>query len=196
MRIGVLGGSFDPPHLAHMELAKASILDLKLDEILWVPAQRNPLKTKASVASARQRLEMVKLATVDEPNMAVSDIEISRGGQSFTVDTITELQILRPGDYWFLIGSDSLRTFNDWKQPDRLLRLCRLGVAVRPPETEAILRGRLEPNMIATIDWIHMPTAETSSSEIRKRLGANHPVGTLLNPCVERYIREQKLYQI
>jgi len=114
MRIGILGGTFDPPHIGHLELARAAIDALKLDEVLFLPAHRNPLK-RAKSSPAKQRLEMVQRMVADEPKMAVSDIETSRGGPSYMVETLMELQMVKPGDYWVLLGADAMKTFDEWK---------------------------------------------------------------------------------
>ena len=109
MKTGVLGGTFDPPHYGHLELAKAAKAQLGLDEVMFVPANRNPLKTRKT-ASAKHRLRMVELEIEDEEGLSVSDIEITRGGPSYAVDTLEELKMVRPGEYWFIVGADALET--------------------------------------------------------------------------------------
>src|SRR3954471_14443433 len=107
MRIGILGGTFDPPHSAHLALAHKALDELRLDEVMFLPVNRNPLK-KIKMSPAKDRLEMVKLAIRDEPNFSVSDIEIARGGPSYAIDTMNELTYARPAEYWFILGSDAL----------------------------------------------------------------------------------------
>jgi len=99
MRIGVLGGSFDPPHRGHLAMAKVALEQLELDEVVFVPANRNPLKDRPVSASGKQRLSMVAAMIADEPQMSVSDMELTRGGLSYAIDTIQELQMVRPGEY-------------------------------------------------------------------------------------------------
>src|ERR1700722_59500 len=108
MRIGVLGGTFDPPHLGHLALARAALRQLELDEVLFLPANRNPLKTGKGGTPAKHRLAMIDLMLKNEPTMAYSDMEITRGGPSYAVDTLNELHAVRPAEYWFLMGADSL----------------------------------------------------------------------------------------
>src|ERR1041384_5745403 len=102
MKIGILGGTFDPPHNGHLAFAEAAVQTLELDEVLFIPANRNPLKPEKRQASAKDRLEMVRLMVEGKPQMAVSDIEIRRGGPSYAVETLDELHFVSPAEYWFL----------------------------------------------------------------------------------------------
>lgn len=195
MRIGVLGGSFDPPHTGHLALAKAAREHLQLDEVLFLPANQNPLKTRRSYANAKQRLAMVQRLVQGQPGLAVSDMEITRGGVSYTVDTIGELLMVQPADYWFLMGADALKALPQWKSPARLLRLCRLGVAVRPPVTESDVLARVPPDFRAKVDVVKMTPLDVSSTEIRARLAKGQNVSPWLAPEVLRYIGENGLYK-
>jgi len=196
MKIGILGGTFDPPHAGHMSLARAAKSALELDEIIWMPANNNPLKQKGKSSPAKHRLEMVRLFVESEAGMAVSDIEITRGGQSYAVDTMSELQYLRPADYWFVVGADSLRTIVKWKQPERLLRLCRLAAAVRPPvnATEALLL--VPPQLRQAIDLVEMNPLDVSATEIRSLVGRGQSIERWVAKPVIKYIQENKLYRI
>lgn len=196
MRIGVFGGTFDPPHTGHMALAEAAKEALRLDEILWMPAFQNPLKTKGKSTPARQRLEMVKLAIADRPGMAVSDSEISRRGQSYAVDTLSELQYVSPAEYWFIVGADSLKTLPDWRQPERLLRLCRIAAAVRPPvnSVEALLL--LPPHFREKIDLVEIKPVDISATEIRHKVAKGLTITPWVSKPVLKYIEENKLYKI
>jgi nicotinate-nucleotide adenylyltransferase len=196
MKIGILGGTFDPPHAGHMSLAQNARAALNLDEVIWMPANNNPLKQKGKSSPARHRLEMVRLFVEGEAGMAVSNIEITRGGQSYAVDTLSELQYVRPADYWFIVGADSLRTVVKWKQPERLLRLCRLAAAVRPPvnTTEALL---LVPQQLrSAIDLIEMKPLDISATEIRSLVGSGQSIERWVAKPVIKYIQENKLYRI
>src|SRR5438045_2029390 len=117
MRIGILGGTFDPPHLGHLALANAAREHLKLDEVIFMPASRNPIK-KGTQTPPKQRLEMVKRTVEGHPGLAYSDLEITRGGPSYAVDTLTELSFAKPAEYWFLVGADALKDLPTWKQPE------------------------------------------------------------------------------
>ena len=132
MRLGIFGGTFDPPHNGHLALARACKTELGLDETLFVPAAQNPLKASGPRASPEERLTMLGLLVADEEGMGVVDLEIQKGPPSYAVDTMADLQRVQPADYWFLLGADALKGLGDWKNPAKLLRLCRLGVVVRP----------------------------------------------------------------
>ncbi|MFI5386154.1 MAG: nicotinate-nucleotide adenylyltransferase [Fimbriimonadales bacterium] len=194
MRIGILGGTFDPPHLGHLAFARTAIEHLSLDEVLFLPAHRNPLK-RAKSSPARQRLEMVEQMIKDEQKMAASDIEITRGGASYMVETLMELQMVKPGDYWLLLGADALRSFDQWKNPQKILKLCRLGVALRPPATESDVLGRLSEEMRTRTDFIPMKSIDVSSTELRDRLASGKRlVSPYLPAAVLQYIKQNHLY--
>ncbi|MBX3119164.1 MAG: nicotinate-nucleotide adenylyltransferase [Fimbriimonadaceae bacterium] len=194
MRIGIFGGTFDPPHKGHIQLAKAAKEQLELDELILVPAHRNPLKKLRSVATAKQRLEMVKLAIGNEPGIVASDIEIARGGVSYTIDTLFELQQAIPGEYWLILGGDTARGFESWKDWQKIASRCRLGVVVRPPETWQSMMMRVTPNLREKIDRIDAPPMDISSSAIRADLARGERSLSSLPTKVLQYILENKLY--
>jgi len=194
MRIGVLGGTFDPPHLGHLEFARAAIEALQLDEVIFVPAHRNPLK-KVKSTPAKQRLEMVGQMIKSEPKMSVSDNEISRGGPSYMVETLMELQMVRPGDYWLLLGADAIRGFDQWKNPDKIIKLARIGVAIRPPTLEHEIVNRLRDDLRARTDVVPMKPLDISATELRHRLQIRSgSVAPFLSPAVLQYIKQCHLY--
>jgi nicotinate-nucleotide adenylyltransferase len=193
VKIGIMGGSFDPPHTGHLALARAAMAQLELDEILWIPAGRNPLKTRRTVPG-KQRLEMVQLAIENEPNMAASDIEIGRSGPSYTYDTLFELQHVHPGQYWLILGADALKDFDKWKSPERILKMARLAVVVRPPHGRHELENKMTDELRAAIDWLEMPPVDVSSTEIRLRSEEKRPFAHLLPSKVYDYIKKHKLY--
>jgi len=194
MRIGIFGGTFDPPHNGHLDIAEAARRQLELDEVLFVPSNRNPLKPTKSAAS-KDRMEMVRRAVAGREGFAVSDIEIARGGPSYAYDTVSELVYMQPADYWWIMGSDALKTFEAWKNPDKLSRLCRLAVAVRPPTNLREIQERTSEWLLPRIDWIDIPPSDASSTDIRLRVQANKPVANLLPSNVLDYINERKLYR-
>lgn len=195
MRIGVFGGTFDPPHTGHLELARAALEHLQLDEVIFMPANRNPLKRRHDTAPPKHRLEMIRRLIEGEAQFGVSDQEITRGGPSYTVDTMSELQMAQPGEYWFLLGADSLKGLKDWKQPERLLRMCRLGVVMRPPQTEALVLGRLPDEVRAKVDLIPMKPMDISATELRERIAKGKPTAPWLAPAVLQYINANGLYR-
>ncbi len=194
MRIGILGGTFDPPHAGHLALAEAAQRELSLDEVLFLPANRNPLKSDRRQTRARHRLEMVRLAIEGREGFSVSDIEIARGGLSFAVDSLKALRQARPAEYWFLLGADGLRTLPTWKRPDKLLKLCRLGVAIRPPETVEEALSRVPPAFRERVDPIPMKPVRMSSTEIREWIEDGRLPPHSVPAKVLQYIRENGLY--
>jgi len=194
MRIGILGGTFDPPHVGHLELARAAMQELSLDEVIFLPAHRNPMKG-VPTSPAKQRLAMVQEMISGETGMSVSDIEISRGGPSYMVETLMELQMVKPGDYWLLLGADALLTFPRWKNPEKILKLCRLGVGIRPPMLEADAMTKFGTEGKERIDVIGIKLPEISSTDIRNRLSGRHgTVAPFLSPSVLSYIKQNHLY--
>ena len=195
MRIGVLGGSFDPPHLGHLKFALSALDQLDLEEVMFVPNFRNPLKRKGSQTPAKHRLEMVSRLAAKFATFSVSDIEVRRAGPSYTVETMTELTLVRPGDYWFLLGADAARRLPEWKQPERLIRLCRLGVALRPPLTETQVLARFSAEFKAAVDLVKMEPVDISSTDIRDRIARGTSVAPWVAPEVIDYIQQHKLYR-
>lgn len=193
MKIGILGGTFDPPHNGHLALARAAMEQLELDEVLWVPAGRNPLKARKSTPAAH-RLKMVELAIQKEASMAASDIEIGRPGPSYTIDTLNELMYVHPGKYWIIVGADALRDFDKWKNPDKILKEARLAVVVRPPIGRYEIENKMTDELRAAIDWIEMPPVDVSSTEIRLRIEEKRPIGHMLPSKVYDYAKQHKLY--
>lgn len=195
MRIGILGGTFDPPHNGHLAVARACVKELALDELLFLPAAKNPLKPSGPRASATDRLTMLGLLVAAEDNMGILDLEIQKGGSSYTVETMTDLQMVQPADYWFLLGADALRGFGEWKSPERLLRLCRLGVVLRPSQADADVVSRFSEPYRERIDLVRMPPVDVSSTEIRNRLERGQTIAPYVPPAVLAYIEEKGLYQ-
>lgn len=193
MKYGILGGTFDPPHLGHIAIAEAAKSTLELDEVIWIPAGRNPLKTRKTL-SARHRMAMVELAVADHDAFSVSDIEISRGGPSFTFDTVEELQMVQPGEYWLILGTDAMRDIEQWKKAEKLAELVRFAVIERPGNTYDQVYGRLPHLFSERMKRISMPTTPISSSNIREGIHYGRPVEQWLEPAVWQYINENGLY--
>lgn len=194
MRIGILGGTFDPPHYGHLKLAQAAIEALQLDEVILLPASKNPFKKHTRAAPSEHRVAMCQLLHKHEPKIAVSDMELTRGGVSYTVDTLGELQMVHPGNYWFIMGADSLKGFKDWRNPERILRLCRLAVAVRPPHDTEDLKLMVHEDYLSKIDFIPIEPTDESSTEIREKLSRRQKITGLTPPEVVDYIRKHNLY--
>ena len=195
MRIGILGGTFDPPHNGHLAVARTAMKELALDELLFVPAAKNPLKDRGPRASAEDRLAMLGLLVASEPAMGVVDLELQRGGQSYTVDTVNDLQLVRPADYWFILGADALKGLDEWKQPAKLLRMCRLAVVARTSATGSSIAMRVSEAYRDRVDVVRMTPLDVSSTEIRNRLAQRKTIAPYVPPAVLAYIEEKGLYQ-
>jgi nicotinate-nucleotide adenylyltransferase len=188
-RIGILGGTFDPPHIGHLILAQEAMVKLDLEKIGFIPAALPPHKGSSPRASPEQRLKMVGLAISDHPRFEVLDIELRRAGPSYTVDTILELRKTWGAgmEVFFLMGSDSLRELPTWREPERLVEICQVVVATRPGST---LRGKFAEGVII----LEMPPVGISSTQIRERVRRGEPIRYLVPGEVERYIFQEGLY--
>ncbi len=195
MRIGIFGGTFDPPHNGHIALARACREGLDLDEVLFVPAAQNPLKTNGPRASAKDRLAMLGLIAAGEPGVGVVDLEIQKGGTSYTADTLTDLTMAQPADYWFLLGGDALKGFGEWKNPQKILRLARLGVVLRPSQADADVVMRFSEPYRERVDLIRMTPVDVSSTEIRQRISRGQTIAPYVPQAIQAYIEEKGLYQ-
>lgn len=194
MRIGVYGGSFDPIHQGHLILAEYVRENLSLDKILFIPAAISPHKTRHQVTPAPLRLKMVELAIADNPYFQFSDIEIKRGGISYTVETIKTLRedySLRQDQLLLLIGSDNLLDLPKWKEPERLLALCQVAVLPRPGFDIEEAEERFRKRVLV----LQTPLIEISSQQIRRRVKQGKSIKYLVPPSVERFIKEKGLYR-
>ena len=194
MRIGIFGGTFDPIHKGHLAIAQAAKDQLELDEVIFIPAGRNPLKRHRSEVSARNRLEMVRLATADTPGFSVSDLEISRGGASFTIDTLNELMTVCPGEYYVIMGADALRSFPMWKSYERIIKFAQLAAAARPGQDTDIVQATLPPEVVDRLTWLQLPQSEISASNIRDELARGRATSLWVPQKVLQYIERHKLY--
>ena len=198
MNIGVLGGTFDPIHNGHLIVAEEARARLNLTEILFVPAAQPWLKESSPISAAKHRVQMVRLAIADHPYLKLSTIEIDRGGPSYTVDTMIELQALHgAGDeLFFILGWDSLAQLPQWKEPSRLTTMCRLVAVPRPGHALPDLNS-LEaaiPGLSQRLIVLEKPQIDISATEIRKWVAQGLSVRHLVPEPVDEYIRQHKLY--
>ena len=188
MRIGVYGGTFDPPHLGHLVAASDACQALGLDRVLWVPSASHPFKGGRVRTPPETRLEMVRAAIAGDPRFAADDLELRRAGPSYTVDTLRELARRHPGaELFLLIGADNLRELPEWREPDEIVRLARLAVVTRegegvPPES----RFPAVPVAVTRVD--------VSSTEIRRRAAAGEEIRYLVPEPVRAVIARERLY--
>ena len=191
MRVGLFGGSFNPPHLAHLIVAETVHEQFGLDTIWWMPAYQPPHKTDAALAAAAHRLAMTQLAIADNPTFAVSDLEIQREGTSYTVDTVRTLQAAQPNYRFFLlIGGDSWQDFSTWHQPEEIRDRVPLIVYRRP----GITMLDVEPPFAERVHVADAPLLEISGTNIRQRLRAGRSIRYLVPDPVRVYIDQHNLY--
>jgi nicotinate-nucleotide adenylyltransferase len=196
--IGVFGGTFDPPHLAHRILADEARHQLGLDRVLWVLTGQPPHKPDVPISPAEIRAEMVQAAIGGDPHFELSRADMDRPGPHYAVDTIAWLRLRAPESRWaYLMGGDSLRDLSEWRDPQTLLQVCEvLGVMARPESDVrwAGLESRL-PGLTAKVRWIAAPLVDLSSKEIRRRVAAGEPFRYWVPEGVADIIVRRGLYR-
>lgn len=191
MKIGIFGGTFNPPHIGHLIVAEHVRSELSLDKIFFVPAEIPPHKLNQNVASSDHRLAMLRLAIQDNPRFDVSEIELRRGGVSFTVDTLRELTTEHPHDQFFLlIGMDNLSEFYTWKSPEKILELATVVVMTRP----GFDANEVPASMKDTVRICPVPEIGIASRVIRRRASEGKSIQNLVPESVRKYIHQHKLY--
>jgi len=198
MNIGVLGGTFDPIHNGHLIVAEETRTRLNLAEVLFVPAGQPWLKADISILAAEHRVQMVRLAIADKSYFKLSTIEIDRAGLSYTVDTIAELQAqLGAGDeLFFILGWDNLAELPQWKEPSRLIKMCRLVAVPRVgypiPDLKSL--EAIIPGLSQRVILLDKPEVDISASVIRQLAAQGLSIRHLVPEPVDEYIRRHKLY--
>jgi len=191
VRIGVFGGTFDPPHVGHLILAADAIDSLRLDRLIFVPAATQPFKADSpAVASGADRLEMLRLAVGGDPRYAVEDTEIRREGLSYTVETLEGIARQNAGaELFLLVGQDTLAGFSGWKRPARIRELATLAMMQRSGTTTEESRA---PEGVAAISTRRV---DVSATEIRERLASGKSIRGFVAEPVERFIAARGLYR-
>jgi len=196
MRLGILGGTFDPPHNGHLLVARAAHTTLALDRVLFAPAGVQPLKQGRLLTPPEARAEMVALAIADFPGFELSRIDLDRPGPHYTVDLLRIASGLFPGaDTWFIMGNDSLSDLLRWRDPRGILEQARLAVVRRPgasPDWDA-LESAL-PDLRARLDWIDAPLTDVTGHDIRRRVRQGLGIDGMVPPIVAQYIVDRRLY--
>jgi len=194
-RIGVFGGAFDPPHVAHAALVKAALAELQLDELRVVPTGQAWHKTRA-LSPAPHRLAMAQLAFAELPQVVVDAREIERVGPSYTVDTLREFKALWPtADFFLILGEDQAQALPHWHHWQAILELAIICVATRAYTTGARARFDLETTHKSRFRQLPMPALDVSATDIRARIAAHLSVADLVFEPVARYIAHHHLYQ-
>ena len=189
-RIGVLGGTFDPIHNAHLDMARAAMDTAHLDTVLFVLSARPPHKRDDTVASPEQRLEMLGAALDHEPSFEPCEIELRREGPSYMRETLRDLeQQYRGAEFFLIVGLDSLLDFPYWRDPEDILDRARLLVAPREGD------GRVVPaSLQGKYDFVPFEESDVSSTDIRGRVARDEPIDALVPDAVARLIREKGIY--
>lgn len=200
MRLGLLGGSFDPVHYAHLLLAESAREQLDLDGVWFLPAAGAPHKQGQRQTAIALRMQMLELATAGNPAFCVSDLEARRGGTSYTVDTLEELHAAEPErELVFLVGADMLHDLPHWRRAERICELATIAAVRRPgvaePDFDCLLPiAGAERVAHFARHQIDMPAIDLSSSDLRRRAAAGRSIRYRTPPAVEQLIAENRLY--
>ena len=191
MKICLFGGTFDPPHIGHLLIAQTVCEAEDFDKILFIPAFTSP--HKKSITPVEHRIEMVKTAIIDNPKFEYSDVDILRGGVSYTIDSIMDVKRkmkLENADLYYLIGSDSLIDLKNWKEPKQILDECNVIVAIRP----GFRPSDIPPWILQKVHFANIPRFELSSSKIRSRWVEDLTIRYMVTLPIWEYINQNKLY--
>jgi nicotinate-nucleotide adenylyltransferase len=196
LRVGILGGAFNPPHVGHLICAQEALVQLELERVVFMPVGEAPHRTLEGDPGPEVRLELVSLAVEDDPRFEVSRLEIDRPGPSYTADTLRELRSSHPDDELFLIlGGDQAAALSDWHEPEEVLSLATVAVVERTSWSRnaiGIKIGRLRG--AEQIRYLDMPLIQVSSSAIRRRLSRGLPIRYLVPEKVVEHIEANGLY--
>jgi nicotinate-nucleotide adenylyltransferase len=187
-RIGIFGGTFDPPHVGHLIVASDACDALELDRLLFVPAATPPHKPGRVVATPEQRLEMVRAAIAGDPRFEADDLELRREGRSYSVDTLRAMHERHPGaELFFVLGADQLREFHTWREPDEVARLARIAAVAREGDAIPPLPFEVTPVPITRID--------VSSTDIRRRVKEGRSIRYVVPDGVAELVERYGLYK-
>lgn len=197
LRLGVIGGTFDPPHHAHLVLAENGLVQLALDYVLFVPAGQPPHKPERPITPVHHRVAMVDAALANNPAFLLSRVDVKRPGPHFTVDMLGILHDQYPGaTCFFLMGGDSLVEFVTWRDPQGIVEQARLGVMQRPGwEADLASLAKALPGISERLTWLDAPHLEISGTDLRRRVAQGLPIRYLVPASVERYLRDHALYE-
>jgi nicotinate-nucleotide adenylyltransferase len=194
--VGVLGGTFNPPHLGHLAIARDARRELGLERVVLMPARMPPHKPDVADPGAEHRLHMCRLLIDGEDGLSVCALEIERDGPSYTVETLKAIHAGHPDlELTFVVGADTARTLPAWREPEQVLALAEFAVAARAgTEREAVLESIAGLGRAGEIRFLTTPLLEVSSSMARERVAAGEPIEELVGSAVAGYIAANKLY--
>ena len=193
MKTCIFGGTFDPPHIGHLLIAQTVFESENFERLIFVPANISPAKKNGDSSSPNERSKMLEIALINNPNFEISDLEIKREGISYTIDTIREFVVdlkLDKEDLFFLMGSDTLKSFHTWKDPEEILNLCNIIVAIRPGFTPS----DIPQWVLDSVRFANIPRFEVSSTNIRRRWREGKTIRYMVTKEVWEYIDEKDLY--
>jgi nicotinate-nucleotide adenylyltransferase len=191
-RLGILGGTFNPIHIAHLVVAEQVAEARRLDKVLFIPARIPPHKDSPDIAPAEDRCRMTVLATESNPCFEVSRTELDRSGRSFTKDTLRELRQSYPGtEFFYIVGSDAVAELSTWREPELVLKLAHFLVAMRPGHDLT----RLEDRFRNSVEVVQVSGLDISSTEIRERVRKGLSIKYFVPEKVEQYIAQTGLYR-
>ncbi len=193
MKICLFGGTFDPPHIGHLLIAQTICEAENFDKIIFIPALIPPHKQTSPLTPVHLRIEMLKSAVASNPRFEISDIEIQRGGVSYSIDTIRQIKTdmgLKSENVFFLIGSDTLGQFHRWKDPEKILDECQVIVALRP----GFKPSEIKSWILSKVQFANIPRIEISSTTIRKRWRENKTIRYMVTQPVWEFINKHNLY--
>ncbi len=198
-KVGILGGTFDPPHMGHLMLAERAREEAGLDKVIFLPAGCPYKKKDHPVQDGTDRLKMLELAIAGHDGFAVSDLELAREGDTYTFETMETLKEMHPEtEYYFIMGADCLYSIQDWREPERIFRACHVIAAARNSSSKEELERKqeeLENRYGARIQLLFSPEIAISSSEIRERVSEGRSIRYMVPESVLRYVEEQGLYR-
>ena len=197
MQVGLLGGTFNPPHIGHLVIATQAVAVLGLDRVLFVPVNEPPHKAiDGGDPGVEHRVAMCRLAVAGDERLAVSLVDAEVPGPSFTVDTLSRLHDRCPGDQLtFLVGGDMALSLPSWREPAAILSLASLGVAEREGVARADITERLADLGTENVEFFDMPRVDVSSSLIRRYVAVGRPIRHLVPDAVAEYIEREGLYR-
>lgn len=198
MRIGVLGGTFDPPHIGHLVIAEEARQELGLAKVYFVPAREPPHKKGEPISPMSDRVAMLRLALAENPFFVLSLVEADRPGPSYTVDTVRQLYGEFPPatELFFVLGMDSLAALPSWHEPKRIIEYCTLAVLRRPGYSADLdSLERQIPGLKSKVVFIPAPELEISSSDLQARVRAGLSIQYMVPDCVAEYILDHHLYE-
>jgi nicotinate-nucleotide adenylyltransferase len=197
VKVGFLGGTFNPPHIGHLVCAQQALAQLELDRVVLVPVHEPPHKGLETDPGVQHRVELCRRAVVGNEKLEISLVEAEMPGPSYTVDTLRRLHERCPGDdLTFIVGGDMAFSLPTWREPEAILGLAELGVAEREGVRRADISARLNDLSVDRIRFFDMPRLDISSSLIRQHVASGRPIRYLVPDAVAEYIEQAGLYRV